>query len=67
VDLRDLLHKQIFCFYDEWAIFSRKGRKGCEGFWDKGIKGLRDLSAVGRRVPSSPRCTYRLQLLVSPA
>jgi hypothetical protein len=43
MDLRNLCYKQIFLFYDEWAIFSRKGRKGrkgCEGFWDKGVKGF---------------------------
>jgi len=28
MDLRDLWHKQIFLFYDERMIFSRKGRKG---------------------------------------
>ena len=45
---------KFLLFSDEWAIFSRKGREGCEGFWDKGIKGLRDLSAVGRIIPDAP-------------
>jgi hypothetical protein len=54
MDLRDLWHKQILLFSYEWAIFSRKGREGRKGFWDKGIKGLRDLSAVGRIIPDAP-------------
>jgi hypothetical protein len=48
----------LFC--DERAIFSRKG---CEGFWDKGIEGLRDLSAVGRIIPDAPVQGYNFQLI----
>jgi len=43
--------KKIFGLRPQKSFFSRHGR---EGFWDKGIKGLRGLSAVGRTIASRP-------------
>ena len=43
--------QENFCFATKKSFFSRHGR---EGFWDKGVKGLRGLSAVGRIIPDAP-------------
>ena len=49
--------KKIFVLRPRKSFFSRHGS---EGFWDKGIKGLRGLSAVGRTITDPPVVSWYL-------